>query len=70
MPIFRITGIVLLGFTILKVFLYDLSFLQDLYRIFSFVGLGVILLVASYAYQRFGQVIFGTADTETVSQSG
>lgn len=70
LPIFRITGIVLLGITILKVFLYDLSFLQDLYRIFSFVGLGVILLVASYAYQRFGQVIFGTADTETVSQSG
>lgn len=56
---FRIAAISLLLLTILKVFLYDLSFLTELYRIFSFIGLGVILLSASFAYQRYKTLIFG-----------
>lgn len=54
----RIMAIVLFGFTILKIFIYDLSFLDTLYRIFSFVGLGVILLAVSYLYQRYKRVLF------------
>jgi uncharacterized membrane protein len=42
----------LYGLTIGKVFLYDLSFLQRVYRIASFVVLGVVLLVVSFLYQR------------------
>lgn len=45
-----------LGFllvTIVKVFLYDLGNLQDLYRVFSLVGLAVSLLLVSFLYQRF-----------------
>ncbi|MGH7456128.1 MAG: DUF2339 domain-containing protein, partial [bacterium] len=38
----RIIAIALFGITILKIFIYDLSFLERLYRIFSFIGLGVI----------------------------
>ncbi|MGI8426689.1 MAG: DUF2339 domain-containing protein [Actinomycetota bacterium] len=48
----------LLGLTILKVFLYDLSFLAQLYRILSFIGLGLILMTASYVYQRYRDAIF------------
>ena len=55
----RIASFVLFGFTILKIFIYDLSFLDTLYRIFSFIGLGVILLAVSYVYQRYKDVIFG-----------
>jgi uncharacterized membrane protein len=55
---FRIASIVLFGGTILKIFIYDLSFLDALYRIFSFLGLGVILLGVSYAYQRYKDLIF------------
>lgn len=55
----RVLSIVLLGISILKIFAYDLSFLQTLYRIFSFIGLGVILLTTSYLYQRFKSIIFG-----------
>jgi len=55
----RIASIVLFGFTILKIFIYDLSFLDTLYRIFSFIGLGVILLGVSYTYQRYKGLIFG-----------
>lgn len=53
----RVGSIVLFGVTILKIFIYDLSFLDTLYRIFSFIGLGVILLAVSYAYQRLKGII-------------
>ncbi len=55
---FRIASIVLFGITILKIFTYDLSFLETLYRIFSFIGLGLILLGVSYMYQRFKHLVF------------
>jgi uncharacterized membrane protein len=53
----RLISIVLLGASILKIFVYDLSFLETLYRIFSFIGLGVILLAASFLYQKYKMVI-------------
>lgn len=53
----RLEAIGLFGFAILKIFIYDLSFLETLYRIFSFVGLGVILLLVSYLYQRYKNII-------------
>ncbi len=58
----RIIAFVLFGFTILKIFIYDLSYLETLYRIFSFIGLGLILLAVSYAYQRYKDVIFGSGN--------
>jgi len=54
----RISSIVLFGITILKIFIYDLSFLDTFYRIFSFFGLGLILLVVSYLYNRYKDIIF------------
>jgi uncharacterized membrane protein len=58
----RIIAFILFGFTILKIFIYDLSSLETLYRIFSFIGLGLILLAVSYAYQRYKHIIFGTKE--------
>jgi hypothetical protein len=48
----RLTAMGLFGVAILKIFLFDLSFLGMLYRIFSFIGLGVVLLVVSFLYQK------------------
>ena len=56
----RIMSIVLFGITILKIFIYDLSFLEQPYRILSFIGLGLILLAVSYVYQRYKDVIFSS----------
>jgi uncharacterized membrane protein len=42
----------LIAATIVKVFLYDTSQLNHIYRILSFVVLGVLLLSISFAYQR------------------
>ena len=60
----RFFAIGVFGLSILKIFLYDLSFLETLYRIFSVLGLGLILLAVSYAYQRFKGVLFGTAASD------
>jgi uncharacterized membrane protein len=42
----------LLAVVIVKVFLFDLSFLDRFYRIMSFLLLGVVLLLISFFYQR------------------
>jgi uncharacterized membrane protein len=55
----RLLGILLLGATVLKVFLVDLSALQTFYRIISFIVLGLLLLAVSYSYNRFRNFIFG-----------
>jgi len=55
----RVLGILLLGATVLKVFLVDLSSLQTFYRIISFIVLGLLLLAVSYGYNRFKHFIFG-----------
>ncbi|MBU3741538.1 MAG: DUF2339 domain-containing protein [Candidatus Kapabacteria bacterium] len=56
-PAVRVGALVLLLLSICKVFLYDLSFLEQPYRIVSFIALGAILLVAGFMYQRFRHVI-------------
>jgi len=49
----RVGGIVLLMFSILKLFFYDLWQLGTLYRIISSISLGVVLLSISFAYQKY-----------------
>ncbi|MFY8000037.1 MAG: DUF2339 domain-containing protein [Candidatus Kapaibacteriota bacterium] len=49
----RLVALGLAGIAVLKIFLYDLSFLTTPYRIASFIGLGIVLLLVSYLYQRF-----------------
>jgi len=48
----RWQGLLLLGLAVAKVFLFDLSFLERVYRIASFLALGVVLLAVSFLYQR------------------
>lgn len=48
----RWQGLALFGLVVGKVFLYDLSFLERAYRIFSFFVLGAVLLGVSFLYQR------------------
>ncbi|HEV2708299.1 MAG TPA: DUF2339 domain-containing protein [Pyrinomonadaceae bacterium] len=51
----RLTALVLLAVTTLKVFFWDLESLERVYRIISFIVLGAILLAVSYLYQRSQQ---------------
>ncbi len=49
----RIASLVLLMLTVGKAFLYDLSALEGIYRVLSFLGLGMALILVSLLYQRF-----------------
>ncbi len=59
----RWQALVLLGVVIVKVFLFDLSFLEKFYRIVSFFLLGLALLLISFYYQR--QLIVRKAERKT-----
>jgi uncharacterized membrane protein len=48
----RWQALVLFGLVVLKVFVYDSSYLERFYRIVSFLILGLVLLVVSFLYQR------------------
>jgi hypothetical protein len=54
---FRIHGLVLLLVCLLKVTFIDLAGVETLYRILSFIVLGLILLSASFAYTWYRDVI-------------
>ncbi len=53
----RLVSIILFGLTIAKVFFYDLSYLDTIHRIVSFIGLGVILILVSFLYQKYKHII-------------
>ena len=55
----RLAGLLLLALPIIKLFVYDVFALQQVYRIIAFVGLGVLLLVSAYLYQRHSRAIKG-----------
>ena len=59
----RISSIVLFGLSVLKIFIYDLSFLETPYRIISFLILGILLLSVSYLYNRYKDVILGESES-------
>jgi uncharacterized membrane protein len=48
----RLGGLALLGLALVKVVLYDLSTLEEIYRVLSFIALGLLLLAGAFAYQR------------------
>jgi uncharacterized membrane protein len=53
LPASRYAALGLLSVTLLKLFFHDLSRLAQLYRIGAFIGVAVIAMLASFAYQRF-----------------
>jgi Predicted membrane protein (DUF2339) len=55
----RVAGLGLLALPIIKVFVYDVFALEQVYRIVAFVGLGVLLIASAYLYQRYSKAIRG-----------
>jgi uncharacterized membrane protein len=54
---FRLCGLALLLLTLGKVTLFDLAGVETIYRILSFIVLGLILLLASFAYTRYRKTL-------------
>jgi len=49
----RIAAIGLIGATLMKLFFFDLSRLDQLYRIGAFIGVAIVLIAASALYQKW-----------------
>ena len=54
---FRLAGFALLAIAIAKVFVVDLAALESIYRVLSFIALGLLLLAAAFAYQRIRRIV-------------
>ena len=53
----RLYGLALLMVCLLKVVFVDLDGVETIYRVFSFIVLGLVLLLASLGYSRFRDVL-------------
>jgi uncharacterized membrane protein len=54
----RIAAIVLFAATLLKLFLYDIAYLNTISKTIVFVSLGVLLLISSFLYTKYRKQIF------------
>jgi uncharacterized membrane protein len=48
---------VLFGVTLIKLFIYDLSYLNTISKTIVFVSLGVLLLIISFLYNKYSSTI-------------
>ena len=62
----RLASAVMIGITVLKVFLIDMSNLTGAYRAFSFIGLGLVLVAIGWLYQR---ILFKQTKTPPAANS-
>lgn len=58
----RLAGIALFMVTLIKLFLYDLAGAGTITKTVSFISLGVLLLVVSFLYNKYKDVLFGEGD--------
>jgi uncharacterized membrane protein len=49
---YRMAGLVVLAFSLAHAVLHDMARVETIYRILSFIGLGVILLVLAFLYAK------------------
>ncbi|MFN8365660.1 MAG: DUF2339 domain-containing protein [Candidatus Kapaibacterium sp.] len=54
----RLFAIVVLGVTLTKLFLYDITSMDTITKTVLFVSLGVLLLASSFLYNKFKSIIF------------
>ncbi len=64
----RMGGIILFGITLCKVLFYDLSSLSTISKTVVLIVLGVIMLIASFLYNKFKDSIFGNETETTVEE--
>jgi len=65
----RYASLGLLGITVVKLFIHDLSQLEQLYRISAFVAVAIIAILASFLYQRFLGVVEKDNKTKAATTS-
>ena len=61
-PAIRLAALGLLALTLVKLAAVDLAFLEQVYRIITFILLGVILMSGAWLYSRFNRRLFAGAN--------
>ena len=60
----RIGAISLFGATLMKLFMYDLTHLDTISKTIVFVTLGILLLIISFLYNKYKNIISGDSDSQ------
>ena len=66
-PVARYAAMGLLCVTLLKLFFHDLAQLGQLYRIGAFIGVAIIAMLASFAYQKFFTITSKPAESKNAN---
>lgn len=65
----RIIALSLLGLTILKLFLYDISNISETGKIISFILLGILILIISFVYQKIKVLVIDENKTQETNET-
>ncbi|KQB41675.1 DUF2339 domain-containing protein [Flavobacterium aquidurense] len=65
----RIIALSLLGLTILKLFLYDISNISETGKIISFILLGILILIISFVYQKIKVLVIDENKPEETNET-
>ena len=65
----RIIALALLGLTILKLFLYDISNISETGKIISFILLGILILIISFVYQKIKVLVIDENKPEKTNET-
>jgi hypothetical protein len=57
LKLFRVIALTLLGLTIVKLFVYDISNASETGKIIAFILLGVLILIISFVYQKIKRMV-------------
>ena len=60
----RIGAMVLFGITLIKLFVYDISYLSTISKTIVFVSLGILLLIISFLYNKYKHLIIDDVQKE------
>ncbi|HKZ36685.1 MAG TPA: DUF2339 domain-containing protein, partial [Chryseolinea sp.] len=60
----RIGAILLFGITLIKLFIYDISYLDTISKTVVFVTLGLLLLIISFLYNKYKHLIISAGGSE------
>ncbi|HQU86251.1 MAG TPA: DUF2339 domain-containing protein, partial [Pyrinomonadaceae bacterium] len=66
----RIAAIALFGLTLAKLFFYDIAELDTISKTVVFVSLGILLLIVSFLYTKYKDLIFGIEEEELKDVNG
>jgi len=65
----RIIALSLLGLTILKLFLYDISNISETGKIISFILLGILILIISFVYQKIKVLVIDENKSQETNET-